>query len=393
MQNDRYKGRLIGENVLGPLLFGFVRRIKEFADEENPEKIIFLSRDGMIMKKAFDIMYKKEYQTIYAYASRRALTVPLLWMCSELDQVEKYIHFHRNISVGKIFEKLGLEMNDYQDILENNGLNKESIITEAHLYDNKRFVDTYRTIRNDIEENARYEYPFAKRYWQAIIGNSKSCFVVDIGWSGSSQNAIQLLIGTRKSGIQIHGIYLGTIPYNMYSNKMDGYLCSFCHDQEVFTELLDYMSVVELLFSSEQPSVKKYGKHGVEFYDSDYKEDESMLIDERILLSEIHEGALMFLTEAVNSGIQLSDDECKSGLFNLGTKPSLQAAELIGDCRTYDYEMAYIARPKSGRFNSSEYGIVSWKNGYMRRCFPSNCTYRAMKRFAGAVRSFVRKKK
>ena len=49
--------------------------------KEHIDKVYFFSRDGYLMKQAFDLLYKEntDIKTYYLEVSRRSLRVPILW--------------------------------------------------------------------------------------------------------------------------------------------------------------------------------------------------------------------------------------------------------------------------------------------------------------------------
>ena len=97
----------LGYESFGPLLFGFSKWLKENVVKEKIDKIFFLSRDGKIMKRAFDI-YDSDHETDsnYFLASRRALQVPKLVEEKNIKDILGFIYFPSELTI----EVLNLEM-------------------------------------------------------------------------------------------------------------------------------------------------------------------------------------------------------------------------------------------------------------------------------------------
>lgn len=104
----------IGYETLGPLLYGYNKWLNSKIKENEIKKIFFLARDGKIIQKSYKIMYKEEFK--YIYASRRALSVPMIWKCNTFDEIKNIIHFQRKISVKTFFEQVGLDYLEYEEI-------------------------------------------------------------------------------------------------------------------------------------------------------------------------------------------------------------------------------------------------------------------------------------
>lgn len=94
-----------GYNCLGPLLYSYSKWLEENFLKEKYDNIFFLSRDGFIMQKAFEILNSK-IKTKYLYASRRALIVPILWLHEELEDLLKVMFFQRYISIKAFIKKV-----------------------------------------------------------------------------------------------------------------------------------------------------------------------------------------------------------------------------------------------------------------------------------------------
>lgn len=76
----------IGFTILGPLLFSFCQWIHKVKDEENIEKLIFLAREGYLIKEVYDLMYPDDIEfTFYARLNKNLLRLPLSSGCNGVD--------------------------------------------------------------------------------------------------------------------------------------------------------------------------------------------------------------------------------------------------------------------------------------------------------------------
>ncbi|MGN0145017.1 MAG: HAD family hydrolase, partial [Clostridium sp.] len=106
-ENNKYYN--FGFKYLGMLIYGMCQWIHEEAERRNINSIYFIARDGFILKKAYDLIYKNE-QTKYLYLSRRSLTVPMLRDVQSMkDILDKIPYIKRTETMDSFMHKLGIE--------------------------------------------------------------------------------------------------------------------------------------------------------------------------------------------------------------------------------------------------------------------------------------------
>lgn len=175
----------------GLYVFGFCNWIYNKAKEENIEKILFLSRDGDIYKKVFDLMFD-DMPNEYVYWSRIVNT-----NCTRDINRETFLTTmveHKALSVIPISIQTLLELIDAEELeekLKNYNLDKSHIVTK----DNQKIIETFLIDNWDYlleksEENASKFEGIFKR----IIGNKKKVAIIDVGWNGSGPLGLKHLI-------------------------------------------------------------------------------------------------------------------------------------------------------------------------------------------------------
>lgn len=66
----------IGYSVLGPVILSFTHWLYDKARANNVSDLLFLSRDGHLLKKSFDLIYaNKNIRSFYLYCSRRVMNI------------------------------------------------------------------------------------------------------------------------------------------------------------------------------------------------------------------------------------------------------------------------------------------------------------------------------
>ncbi|MCR1828870.1 hypothetical protein NSA60_19775, partial [Pseudomonas oleovorans] len=241
--------RSVGFLYAGPLLLSFVRSLREqMAALPSLGGVYFLARDGDIIKQVFDRVYATEgYRSHYVYASRRCMTFPLLALDKVPDEVmAQYTYCDLHTSADDIFNRF-----DYpeltalqQDLL---ALEQKQSLTAAEV---KRVIKQH---KSSIATLAQQERDDLLAYLQSIGFCEADALVVDVGWSGSIQDGLQLL--TESLPNQVHGAYLGVWPHAKYRANKSGFLFD-PQQPELALPLKPFIDFMELLTSSPLESVK-----------------------------------------------------------------------------------------------------------------------------------------
>lgn len=369
-----------GYEIFGPLLYGYVDWLAKKFKENNYDKIYFLSRDGFIMKRAFDIIQPNN-KSQYFYASRRSLLVPTIWMCSNFKEILNRIHLPKEITVEALLKKLGLEPNKYKDVIEkyNYSLNQKINIRQ---YIDKE-IEFFSLIRDDMISNSKEEYKSLLNYLNKMDFRGNVA-IVDIGWYGNMQQALEDIIKLSDRTAKISGYYVGIVPESKKQeiNIMNGYL--FNKDkQNLFLKEKFFNSIFELFFSAHHGSVKKYtDKQGfVELYKYEYDGSET-----NKYINEFQNGAIEFIKDYSNSRlskyIRLNEYIVTYNIFEFGNRPKKIDIESFGNIMFYDDDfymildnkslLYYIFHPK--RF-LHDFDLSRWKTGFLKNIFKLNLPY------------------
>ena len=180
-----------GFNYGGLMILGYILWIHKKALEEGVDKIIFLARDGDIMKKVYD-QHFHDIPSAYALWSRHAAIKTSLKININ-DYMKQFITRRRkegkNISVKNILEdmELGMLVKNLPDV----GLTEKSKIKDRNaeklLF--KLIIENSETVK---KLSSSYSEA-AKMYYKDLVGDAKSVFIVDIGWRGSGGMILKYL--------------------------------------------------------------------------------------------------------------------------------------------------------------------------------------------------------
>ena len=146
-----------GKNKLGPLLLGYSTWLYENFRKEHIDKVYFFSRDGYLMKQAFDLLYKEntDIKTYYLEVSRRSLRVPILWKNYNLENLLTMLSPSMSIPVISIFDAVGLNASDYQKLLHKYGFDLHTTFYRKDLLSNSNLMEMYSELsrlKKELEE-------------------------------------------------------------------------------------------------------------------------------------------------------------------------------------------------------------------------------------------------
>lgn len=367
-----------GYNCLGPLLYSYSKWLEENFLKEKYDNIFFLSRDGFIMQKAFEIVNQK-LKTKYLYASRRALIVPTLWIKNDLEDVFSVMFFQKYITIGAFIKKLGLIPEDYEKIVQKYGYKLEQNINIYIEKESDNFKYFYKELQPEISKNSKKEYENLINYLNKNKFENKVA-IVDIGWFGNMQNALQKIVDISNINAKIDGYYVGIVPYSEKQEylKMNGFLFQKNKNEEMYLKKKFFNSIFEIAFMANHGSVKRYLKNEVEFYDFEYKGTDTF--DK---IEEFQKGALQFVKDYNNKGkVKIDEYTCMKDFFEFGNNPTNEDIEKFKEIYFYDDEIyniipndlsvKYLLNPR--KF-INEFKKSIWKTAFLKKIFKININY------------------
>lgn len=391
-QSDYYR---FGYEKLGMFLWGYSKWLHKSIKSANICNVYFFSRDGLLMKKVFDTLYD-DVNTHYLEVSRRSLRVPILWMNHDLEHVINMISPSKLVSLVTIFDGVGLNINNYVELIEKYGFNLDTTFDRNEILKDKNLNALYSELDKDIDKISKQEYELLVKYIKQnkLSGNFA---VVDIGWSGGMQRYLIELLN--KLGIEsnVIGFYIGVADYYKRNTEvipsldLNGYLFDFLHDKNAIDKRRAFVGLFETLFLEQGGTVKNYkyenGKLISNRMPYEYLEDGKPTFEYRAVM-DIQKGALDFSKRFGDKDVSLSADVLYEGLYKTGLEPKKCDIDMFADFRFFDEgETQYLAKPKSAVFYlfhikdlKKDFLSSRWKIGFMKRLFKINLPYESMYR-------------
>lgn len=280
----------------GLFVVGYCSFIHNYYVKNNIDKLFFLSRDGDILKQAYDYLYPND-TTEYVYWSRRAAT-KLMANYNKYDYFRRFIHHKAN---GEHIIKSVLSSMELDSMVNS--------LTELQLSDKLTSANASK-LQNILEANwdkvlKTYENEEigAKKYFEDLVTGCKKICAIDIGWAGSGAISMSYLIeNVWKLGCSLTGIIAGTNTIHNFEPDasetflLNGKLVSYMYSQAHNRDLLikhdpnkNYNVYWELLLSSPTKQFKGFGFNEskkevvLKFGELDYNPEGMMEIQRGIL--------------------------------------------------------------------------------------------------------------
>lgn len=322
----------IGYEVLGPMLWGYCRWLYEKIKVDKIDKVFFLSREGQILQAAFNSLYPEcNMKQTYLHVSRQALVVPMLIDAVNFDEMVDTFRLFSHVPFVKIIPTLcSFDFDIFDNELSIIGVDSESRID---------------TLSSEKKEQL---YSIIIRLGKDCFKQQKACIVkylkqnnfegniaiVDIGWSGSMQQALQKYVSDKD--IKLHGYYLGVrnVKPDEYYEQLsrEGYLFD-CKKNENFNLMTRFTAgIIEMLFLNTAGSVLKYDTKGESVVP--ILSDPEYIGEERDFIVTVQTAALEFLKivkadEVLREEQEVPADIIMSGYSQFAVYPTLSTLRIF----------------------------------------------------------------
>lgn len=371
-----------GYAFLGPVLFNFCKWINIQCEQSGIEKIFFFSRDGYLIKKVFDKVVDKKYDSRYLCVSRRALRVPYNSLCCGVDDILEMIPPTKYIKVGTVFEYLGLDVHSYCAVLSKLKLSEE---TEISYWDLKsKYRCLFEELLPDYIEKSKQEMEYANKYLKQE-GVSGKFAVVDIGWHNSMQFCLEQIL--TKNGIQndVYGLYFGIQTNGFEVRNAKGFIRDFTN-KETADSVTSFIGLIESFFLEQNGTVIKYKEKNECIVPIREKYEFETESAEYNAYRDMHKGAIAFIDKVCsllgNENLGLDGFDSFLPIEKFGNNPYMQDVGYFGDFRYFSEGTCYLVGYKGIMYYIKHLNCLKqdlhnarWKSGFLKDILKLNLPY------------------
>lgn len=362
-----------GYTRFGPFLYGFVRWLKNELVSKGYNRVFFFSRDGYMMKKAFELINDTEIRAEYVYFSRSSLRSPLLHSCTGFEDSLKYLAWERYISFGKLLGYYGFDKAESQQIAHRYDVELKDSIPYDSISRNAVARRIYEENKDIINARSLEQDALLTEYTEQL-GMRGKIAIVDIGWHGNMQYCLEQFIAEKNMDMQPEGFYIGITPTKKLTTPVNGYLFD-SSDIRNRKRLLCFFGGYEKLLQSYEGSTAGYtrsdnGKVVPLLMPYEYEGDQWI----QKAIKSWQYGALRFIKKAYETGLADSDSQLTEPLIRFGMKPEVGDTELFSFFYITDGTKIYFTAQKPFfRYKPKEFihafSDSPWKTGFMKSAF------------------------
>lgn len=216
--------RDVAAGVIAPLLVGFTLWILHRAQKLGLKRLYFLSRDGQILLEIARTLRDRlnlDCELRYLYGSREAFSLPSIIEANEEELSQ--VCFGGFSSVRSLLSRAHIEPEEIEESLESIGLGENSWRQTLNADECRalyRLMLQDRSIKELILEKAAEHRALLIEYMQQEgMFDPIEWGIVDLGWRGTIQNALNRVLATEGRKVPI-GLYFG-VRHNSQSRPLD----------------------------------------------------------------------------------------------------------------------------------------------------------------------------
>lgn len=290
----KFSGKLLVDNMysfgyyfIGPVIAYYVYWIIDTVHKKKIDRLLFASRDGYLLKRAYDALLKKHNitdapESVYFLTSRRAASVP----CIESEDDIRFI-------IDNICKTADLRFDAFLNSTFGISCDENDRYSKNYLYELNRdeLVDIIISNYYDrIIRNAHFEAECYKRYIEKIaLTHNHSIGFVNLVGQGLTQKFIEKLTGRK-----MHGLYMAAEPsINEIYGNIDNISTAFGFNASPYTSRYNAVKkylFLEAILTAPFGCLKRFDEKGTPVYADDSPESINEIL-------ECHNGIIDFISK------------------------------------------------------------------------------------------------
>jgi hypothetical protein len=246
----------LGYLFFGPLTYKYLMELVQVANEKHWDKILFVARDGYIVKKLYDKYIKSKVEGVYLLTSRRSAAVCSIKSEKDIEDVFNVFYVPKDIALGQFLVSVfGINSSPEDSSLKLLHFTRKSLL--------EYILGSYSGV---ILENAAYERSEYVQYLERTgLKSTDTLGAVNFVGSGVTQYFLNRIF----TGNPSHFFYFATtidmhnieIDREKVSSLYGNYLSQFTSNNP----LVKHYLMAEAIFSAPQEQFVRFYKGKPEF--------------------------------------------------------------------------------------------------------------------------------
>ncbi|WP_455137358.1 hypothetical protein [Thermophilibacter sp.] len=384
----------LGYDVFGPLVVGFSGWLLRESREYRAEAIAFCARDGYILKDAFDLLYPDcEIPTKYLYVSRASTLPTRILAQKNFSDVLDNAHLRKLTSPALLASRFNLSHERALELAKRCGVDVSSPVPAGRYYaDNSAYRRFAELLVKEYRMSAAEGSGLFSRYLDEV-GTGTRAVIVDVGWNGSTQAAMELANKGRRTTTEYLGCYLAANKSErLYDSnlKVEGYLYDEGHPFSDWFHVMESMGLLEFFLGAPHGTTLGYqivDDVVVPVLGEFEFDDSSEGRRTKEALEQMHQGCLAYVRAHCSSKVPCVENAAHE-LIEVCSDPSDEDLYMLGDLLFFEGKASRLASPRPVReylrspwLLASEFGASTWKLGFLCRMLRSRALARTIYRF------------
>ena len=296
----------LGYSALGFPLVGFCDWLYKQSKKDNIDTLLFVARDGYIVKCVYDIVskyYIDAPKSLYLYASRRSFSVPTYCTANNFSEIFLANPFKGTLKKF-ITSRLGLDLSaEIIHILHDQNIDIECDINIYDFVNNlELFSKIIHILHDHIKSNSQEEKNALLKYIESLDILNKNVALVDIGYSGTIAYCYNKITGNNAKSYNLI-VNRGSVDIyqSRYGLDVKGYLLENTAFFNNNYSLYGFIEKFETLFSTLQQQIVKNKIENGKVVHVFLDEPQEKHIVRRDLVSSIHQGVCDFAHDFIET--------------------------------------------------------------------------------------------
>ncbi len=221
-----------GYNNLGPIFCGFVLGVLEEVLRIEAEKIFFLAREGDLFRSLYSALAPELANGApvadYLHVSRKSVLLPAAWRGMSRHHLNVVLSNPKQKGLLSVANAFGITPGEFEKVASRFGLDSVAQPIRGWPHDQLERLLADSDFQEIVVRHALPARLLLRRYLegQGFFGRQRVA-LVDIGWNGTIQNALEEAFGEDTDFPKITGLYLsfnGSLGYVFGTDEVKGIL-------------------------------------------------------------------------------------------------------------------------------------------------------------------------